>query len=79
MLLNMNQSYGWQRFYEAAVLETNRSSLLRRIQAAQAAIDARKEQLKPAHNGNSNGNSQEEEQAIADALAGLNILRDEVS
>jgi IS5 family transposase len=68
----MNRSYGWQRFYEAAILETNRSKLPRLIATVQAAIDARLAQLK------SQQDSSEERQAIADALVGLNLLRQEV-
>ena len=64
--------YGWQRFYEAAVLETDRKRLPVLIQAAHAAIDARMEQLECAHG------SGEERQAIEDALAGLHVLRQEV-
>ena len=70
---NMSQSYGWQRFYEAAILETNRSYLSRLIQTAQAAIDARVQQLQSDHHA-----STHERQAIADALAGLDILRKEM-
>jgi hypothetical protein len=69
----MTRTYGWQRFYEAAILETNRSSLPRLIQTAQAAIDARIQQLQADHQG-----SAEERQAIADALVGLNVLRKEI-
>jgi hypothetical protein len=37
----MNDQYGWIKFYEAAVLETDRESLPRRIEAAQYAIGQR--------------------------------------
>ena len=69
----MSQSYGWQRFYEAAILETNRSCLPRLIETAQAAIDARLQQLQSNHHASTN-----ERQAIADALTGLEILRKEM-
>jgi hypothetical protein len=67
-------TFGWQRFYEAAILETTRARLPERIQTAQAAIDARIEQLRVDHH-----NSDEERQAIADALTGLRILRGELT
>jgi hypothetical protein len=70
----MTRTYGWQRFYEAAILETNRSSLPRLIQTAQAAIDARIQQLQSDHQ-----DSAEERQAIADALVGLGVLRKEMN
>jgi hypothetical protein len=70
----MSQTYGWQRFYEAAILETNRMRLPTLLQSAQAAIDARIEQLQSDHNGNG-----DERRAIADALTGLRVLRQEVS
>jgi hypothetical protein len=68
----MNRIYGWQRFYEAAVLETNRTELVRRIQAAQAAIEARIAQLHSDHQ-----DSDDERQAIENALAGLRLLGQE--
>jgi hypothetical protein len=67
-------TFGWQRFYEAAILETNRERLPQLIQAAQAAIDARIDQLRMNHH-----DSAEERQAIADALAGLRLLKEEVN
>jgi len=66
-------TFGWQRFYEAAVVETNRVRLPRLIQAAHIAINARLEQLCLDHQG-----SCEERQAIADALSGLRVLKGEV-
>jgi hypothetical protein len=68
----MTRNYGWQRLYEQAILETNRAALVKRIQAAQAAIDARIAQLHFGHQDNAN-----ERQAIADALAGLRLLHQE--
>jgi hypothetical protein len=69
---NVSPSYGWQRFYEDAILETDRSRLPVLIRTAHAAIDARIEQLKDDHHG-----SAEERQAIADAIAGLRVLKRE--
>ena len=68
----MSPAYGWQRSYEEAVLETDRSRLPILIRAARAAIDARIEQLK-----NDQPASAEERQAIADALASLRVLKRE--
>jgi hypothetical protein len=66
----MTELNGWQRHYEAAILETDRSQLPKLIKAAQAAIDERLEELRSDHQ-----NTPEEKRAIADALIGLNILR----
>jgi len=66
-------TYGWQRFYEAAILETNHKRLPVLIESAQAAIDARMQQMRA--NGQ---NSESERNAIEDALAGLRILREEI-
>lgn len=68
----MTQSYGWQQSYEAAILETDRVRLPKLIKDAQAAIDARVEELHQNHNCTS-----EERLALEDALAGLSILRRE--
>jgi hypothetical protein len=74
LLLTMTQSYGWQRSYEAAILETEHSRLPKLIQAAQAAIDARLAELQTDHEGRP-----EERLALEDALAGLSVLRRERS
>ena len=66
-------TFSWQRLYEAAILETNRGNLPRLIQTAHAAIHARLDQL-----CGDNGDSTAERQAIADAIAGLRILKEEV-
>ncbi len=68
---NVSPRYSWQRFYEDAILETNQSRLAVMIQAAHAAIDARKQQLQ------GNEGSAEEQHAIEDALANLRVLRQE--
>ena len=72
--MNMTESYVWQRYYEAAILETDRSRLPKLIKDAQAAIDARVEQLHANHEG-----TPDERLALADALAGLIVLRREKS
>lgn len=66
-------SFGWQRFYEAAILETDRTRLPQLLRSAQAAIDARVEQLRADQQDHA-----AERQAIADALAGLRVLKGEL-
>ena len=68
----MNQMHEWQRHYETAILETDRPRLPMLINAAQAAIEARVEQLREDHGGTT-----DEQQAIADALSGLRVLQKE--
>jgi hypothetical protein len=83
----MNRTYDWQRPYEAAILETDRSRLPKLIADAQAAIDARMAVLRSPSdaaaprkgNGTADGLDHEERQAIADALAGIRILIKEIS
>ncbi len=65
--------YEWQRHYEEALLETDPRRLVRLIKAAEVEIDARMEALRLKHGG-----TRDERDAIAEALAGLNILRKEV-
>lgn len=74
----LNGTYNWQRYYEAAILETDRSQLSKLIASAQSAIDERVGELRSHQNGAANG-TEEEKQAIADALAGLRILTREIS
>jgi len=64
--------YVWQRFYENAVLETDRARLPVLIRAAQGAIQARMQQLKQDHKPPA-----EELQALEDAMAGLHVLKRE--
>ncbi|MGA9355860.1 MAG: hypothetical protein WBV46_19395 [Terriglobales bacterium] len=78
----MNGTYEWQRPYEAAILETDRSRLPRLIAEAQAAIDARIEALYSKSNGKTGPEdyrAAEEKQAIADALSGIRILKKEIA
>lgn len=65
--------YGWQRHYEEALVETDPRQLMRLIKVAEIEIDARMEELRLKHNG-----SRDEKDAIAEALASLNILRKEI-
>ena len=66
--------YKWHEVYKAALLETDWSKMEERITAAEAALHARKHEFDLNHGG-----TPEENQAIADALKGLNILRQEVT
>jgi hypothetical protein len=78
--LDVGTHYEWQQCYEAAILETDRSLLPKRITEAQAAIDRRVEELRSrrdSNNGAADGHAAEE-QAIADALAGVRILIKEI-
>lgn len=67
----MSPFYVWQHFYQQAVLETDRTRLPVLIRAAQVAIDVRIDQLRCEML-----DSSEEHQAIADALAGLRMLKE---
>jgi len=64
--------YGWEESYKHAMLETDRSKIPERIDAAQTAINRRLDEINARHD------SREERLAIRDALAGLNVLRREV-
>jgi hypothetical protein len=64
--------YGWAEIYQRAMLETDRSKLPGRIEAAQAAINRRIQEINAGHD------SVDERRAIQDALAGLNVLRREL-
>ena len=62
----MMTQFTWTRSYEAAILETDRSRLAARIQAAEAAIKVRAQEL----NGDHYEGTEEERIAINDALSG---------
>jgi hypothetical protein len=64
----------WHDIYKAALLETDWSKLAERIQAAEAAIRDRRREFDLNHGG-----SPEENQAIADAMRSLNVLRSEAT
>ncbi|MFZ0817781.1 MAG: hypothetical protein WAM78_19810 [Candidatus Sulfotelmatobacter sp.] len=70
----MMTQFTWARLYEAAILETDRSRLAARIQAADAAVKVRAQELSNHYEG-----TEEERVAISDALSGLKILRKELS
>jgi hypothetical protein len=69
----MSRPYPWQQYYEAAILETDRSRLPALIKVAQHAINSRIQQIGSDHQGTT-----EEREAIADALAGIRILQGEL-
>lgn len=64
--------YAWQRFYEAAVLETDRSKLPALIEKAEFAITNRSRELK------NSDDSHEERRLIDSARRGLAVLRWEI-
>ena len=60
----------WQELYKAAVLETDWSTIQEKIQVAENAITARLHEFSLNHGG-----TPEENQAIEEAVNGLNSLR----
>jgi hypothetical protein len=60
----------WEELYYLAVLETDWSKMPERIQSVEAAIADRLREFSLDHGG-----TQEENQAIVDALARLDVLR----
>jgi hypothetical protein len=59
----------WQREYESALLETDKSVLFKRVEVAEAAMLTRRDEL--AHDSS----SQTERGAIEDALTKLRVLK----
>jgi len=72
--MDIKTKYGWQELYAAALLETDWSKIEEKIQVAENAIRARLHEFSMNHGG-----TPEENQAIEDALSGLNVLRKEVA
>lgn len=68
----MPTHYSWQKSYEEAVLETDDTRLHAKLEAAQAAIDARLLELSTDGAG-----AGQERIALIDALKGLGMLRKE--
>jgi CHASE3 domain sensor protein len=62
----------WQDHYLEAFLETNSDNLVQRVEAAESAIYSRTKEL------GSTAETKPEWQAIADAMAGLAILKKEI-
>jgi hypothetical protein len=69
----MLPSPDWERLYTAAVLETDRSKLKSRIDAAQAAIDRRVQEMDSDHGGTA-----AERLEIETLQAALDVLRKRV-
>jgi hypothetical protein len=66
--------YKWHGVYHAALLETDWAKMEERIQRAEASLHERKREFDMDHGG-----TPEENQAIEDALRGLDVLRTEVA
>ena len=63
----------WEKFYQAAILETDWSKIEEQIHATDSAISERLHEFFLNHGG-----TPEENQRIQDALRGLSVLRREV-
>jgi len=72
--MDIKTKYGWQELYAAALLETDWSKIEEKIQVAENGIRTRLHEFSMNHGG-----TPEENQAIEDALSGLNVLRKEVA
>jgi hypothetical protein len=70
----MTTVYGWEKLYQAAVLETDWSRIEEHIQAAESAINHRLHELSLEHGG-----APEENQAITNAVMALEALRNDVA
>jgi hypothetical protein len=67
-------SYVWYESYKAVVLETDWTKMDDRIQSAECKIRDRQRELSEDHGG-----TEQERQAIANALNGMRTLRTEVA
>jgi hypothetical protein len=63
-------SYGWQRSYQAALLETDWTKMQERIQTAESEIHQRRLALSQDHSG-----TPEERKALVNAISSLRVLR----
>ena len=72
--MDIKTKYGWQELYATALLETDWSKMDAKIQAAENSIKTRLHEFSMTH-----GDTLEENQAIVDALSGLNALRKDVA
>ena len=72
--MDIKTKYGWQESYATAVLETDWSKIEQKIQAAENRIGVRLHEFSLDHGG-----TPEENQAIVDALHGLDILRKDIA
>jgi hypothetical protein len=72
--MDIKTKYGWQELYATALLETDWSKLEEKIHVAANGIRTRLDECAMDYGG-----THEENQAIKDALHGLDILRKEVA
>jgi len=72
--MDIQTRYGWQVLYATALLETDWSKIEEKIQVAEQGIKTRLHEFSMTHGG-----TLEENQAIEDALSGLNALRKDVA
>ncbi len=69
----MKKDYPWRKLYEAAMIELEPKKLQERIEAAQAALQQRTQELLVADDRD--GSALEERLAIADAVHSLRTLQ----
>jgi hypothetical protein len=72
--MDIKKKYDWQELYTTALLETDWLKIEEKIQTADDEIRTRLQKFSLNHGG-----TPEENQAIADALRGLDVLRKEVA
>ena len=72
--MDIQTRYGWQVLYATALLDTDWAKIDAKIQAAENSIKTRLHEFSMTH-----GDTLEENQAIEDALSGLNALRKDVA
>ena len=70
----MTETYKWHEVLKAALLETDWNKMEERIQAAETALQERKNEFDL-----NDGETPEENRAIADALNELQVLRKDVA
>jgi hypothetical protein len=69
----MTTDYIWQKSYRAALLETDWTKMPDRLQGAEAELRERERVLSEDHGG-----TEQERQAIVDAIKGLKMLQRDV-
>ena len=72
--MDIKTKYDWQEHYATALLETDWSKIEEKIEVAEKGIRVRLHEFSMNHGG-----TPEENQAIEDALSGLNVLRKEAA
>jgi hypothetical protein len=70
----MTVEHEWKKLYKSALLETDWFKIDERIRAAESAISDRLREISLNHGG-----TPEENQAIANAVNGLKVLRSDVA